>query len=80
MLSTLTPVGGDYVHLRVDSQGALHVTHVGELGAAVTNAGVFAVQEDGMVLTHLATVAGAVTAGVVQTTPLVTGRGALGNL
>jgi len=51
VLSTLTPADGDYTPLRVDSQGALHVTHAADSGSgSVTNDGTFAVQVDGTAL------------------------------
>lgn len=80
VLSTLTPADGDYTHLRVNSQGALHVTGGGGGGGDVTNAGTFVVQEDGAALTHLATLSGAVSAGIVQSASLQSNNGALGNL
>lgn len=80
VLSTLSVSESEYTQLRVDSQGALHVTHAAGDGGAVTNAGTFAVQESGAALTHLATLAGAVTSSVVQTSALVTERGSEGNL
>jgi len=53
VLNTLTPADVDYTQLQVDLHGALHVAHAGELGAAVTNDGTFAVQVDGAALTQL---------------------------
>lgn len=50
-LAALTPIEGDYVPLRVNSTGALHVTGGG--GGEVTNAGTFVVQENGGALTAL---------------------------
>lgn len=54
-LTTLTPVDGDYVPLRVGSTGALHTSITGTvtISGAVTNAGTFVVQEDGAALTAL---------------------------
>jgi hypothetical protein len=55
-LSSLTPAEGDYAPLRVDANGGLWVTPSGTVTVAahaVTNAGVFVVQENGAALTAL---------------------------
>lgn len=55
-LSSLTPVEGDAVELRVDANGALWTIVSGTVTVAshaVTNAGTFAVQESGSALTAL---------------------------
>jgi len=78
-LAPLTPADGESTQLRVNSEGALHVIGGGGGGGDVTNAGTFAVQ-DGAALTHLATLSGAVTAGVVQSASLQSNNGAEGSL
>lgn len=54
-LSALTPIEGDFNAIRVDANGALWVIPSGTvtISGAVTNAGTFAVQEDGAALTAL---------------------------
>jgi len=65
VLSTLTVAEGDYAQLRVSSTGALHVVGTSG-GGAVTNAGTFAVQEDGAALTALQSLAGAISGSELQ--------------